>query len=93
MERVYLVETVDEWNNHTFVGFFTDLKEATKEVKKIHCDYKGIEELELKEYASTFGWQFNTELEYNEDTGEWLSIFGYILGYDDLMEELRGLGK
>lgn len=90
MNKVYLVNTIDEWNNITLIGFFNDLAEATKEVKETHAELKGIDELELKEYASTFSMVFDTEV-YDEDSGEYIRVFGYILDKGYLLEEINEL--
>ena len=77
-DRIYLVETVDELNNHHLLGLFQDLKDAEIMIRKDYSDYDNMEEFELFEYAHTFGPCFNTELS-NEEDGSYLSIFGYIL--------------
>ena len=76
--KVYLVNTIDEWNN------------ATKDIKEAYNDFDGIEDLELVEYASTFGYCFDTELS-NDDTGEFIRVFGYILDKNALIEEVKKL--
>ena len=93
MKKLYIVETEDEWNNTTLVGMFTDLNEAHVEITEMYKDLKYINTLELKEYASTFNMTFNTELEYDEDTGEYLRIFGYILDLDKVIDNLVELKK
>lgn len=91
MKKLYIVQTEDEWNNTTLIGFFTDLKVAEKEIKESYKDFKYIDTLDLKEYPSTFEMQFNTDLEYDEETGEYLRVFGYIISLDAAIKELQQL--
>ena len=88
--KVYLVNTIDERNNATLIGFYKNLKNATKDIKEAYNDFDGIEDLELVEYASTFGYCFDTELS-NDDTGEFIRVFGYILDKNALIEEVKKL--
>ena len=85
-KEYYLVETLDEWNNSMLYGLFDNLDTATKEIQDYNSQMKGIEELQLNKYASTFNESFNQEL-YDEDSGECLKIFGYIL----TKKQIKGL--
>lgn len=87
--KIYLVQTIDIWNNTELIGFYTDLKAATKDIKELHSEIEGIEELELREYAGTTGPQFNTEI-YETD---YLKIFGYIIYLEDLEFAIEQLKK
>lgn len=81
--KLYFVQTMDEWSNITFIGIYDDLKKATRDVIETHKDFKPIHDLELYEYPSTFDMVFDAE-RYDENTGEFLRVFGYILTPDEL---------
>lgn len=82
--KLYFVNTLDTWNNITFIGIFDDLKKAKKIIMDNYEDeYDDMDEFELVEYASTFSMAFDKEL-YNEESGEYLRIFGYILTPEQL---------
>ena len=90
--KVYLVNTIDEWYNVTLIGFYNDLKVAEAEIKRDFAHVKDIEDLELKEYTSTFSRVFDVEL-YDDESGEFLRIFGYILDLDKVIDNLVELKK
>lgn len=76
MKNRYLIMMQDEWNNLYYIGEYDDLNKAIPsindwlEVYDLHID-------ELKEYPSTFGMCFDTELETKDETV--IMIRGFIL--------------
>lgn len=70
------------------IGFFKTLGAATKAVQEIHQDFKGIETLELTEYASTFEPNFNVQL-YDEEEQDYLEIYGYIVPEEALIKAIK----
>lgn len=86
--KAYLVQTMDIWSNVTLVGVFNDLKLAEDIIIEEHGNDFDMEDFELVEYPSTFGMVFDQEL-YNEDSGEFLRIFGYIFNTEEDAEVLE----
>ena len=67
----------DEWNNNYLLGYnYKSLEEAIPDVNE-WLEIYNITIDEIKEYPSTFGTCFDTELEGSE--GEHLMIRGFII--------------
>lgn len=66
----------DEWNNLYLIGFYDNLSDAIPEIN----DWLEIYDVkidELEEYASTFGYAFDKEIETKDETV--LMVRGFIL--------------
>ena len=74
--KLYMVQTIDMWQNVELIGLFTDLKTAEKIINE-SIDFTPEEPLDLVEYASTFSMIFDTSIE-DADGEDYLRIFGYI---------------
>lgn len=78
MKELYFVQTLDILGNIYFIGLFDDIKDAEFIIKRDNPDFAGIEELNMEVYAGSFSRNFDQEI-YDEDSGEFIRIFGYVL--------------
>lgn len=80
MERLelkkYEVLIQDEWNNLYQMGFYDKLEDALPDVNDFLSVY-GTKIDEIKEYVSTFGSCFDTEVE--TPNGDIIMIRGFVL--------------
>ena len=64
--KKYEVIIQDEWNNLYQIGFYDRLEDAIPEINEFLSVYE-VEITELKEYSSTFGMCFDTEIETKDE--------------------------
>lgn len=65
--KKYQVIIQDEWNNLYHIGFYDILNDAIPDINDFLKVYD-VEIEDLKEYASTFGSCFDTEVETKDET-------------------------
>lgn len=80
----YEVIIQDEWNNLYQIGFYNTLKEALPDVNDFLETY-GVKLDEIKEYPSTFGMCFDTEIETKDENV--VMVRGFILDWENIINE------
>lgn len=83
--KKYQVFIQDEWNNLWLMGFYNKLNDSIQDINDFLEPYDTKID-ELKEYSSTFGSCFDTEVETK--TGEFVTIRGFIFD-GELLEEIK----
>ncbi len=76
--KKYIVFIQDEWNNNTLIGFYNNLKDAIPEINEYLFDCYEVKIDELEEYASTFGYCFDKDVEIDNGDSS-VMIRGFIL--------------
>lgn len=80
----YEVIIQDEWNNLYQIGFYNTLNEALPDVNDFLETY-GVKLDEIKEYPSTFGMCFDTEIETKDENI--VMVRGFILDWENIINE------
>lgn len=80
-DRRYLVFIEDEYFNNIYMGVYGKLEDALPDINE-NLEIYGVKIDELNEYASTFGYCFDKEVEIND--GGFIWIRGFILDKEDL---------
>lgn len=83
--KKYEVFVQDEWNNLWLMGFYNNLGDSIRDINDFLEPYDTKID-ELKEYASTFGSCFDTEVETK--TGEIVTTRGFIFD-GELLKEIK----
>ena len=84
MIKKYEVIIQDEWNNLYQIGFYDKLEDAIPEINEFLSVYE-VEITELKEYPSTFGMCFDTEIETKDENT--VMIRGFVLNWESVINE------
>lgn len=80
----YEVIIQDEWNNLYQIGFYNTLNEALPDVNDFLETYD-VKLDEIKEYPSTFGMCFDTEIETKDENI--VMVRGFILDWENIVNE------
>lgn len=80
----YEVIIQDEWNNLYQIGFYNTLMEALPDVNDFLKTYD-VKLDEIKEYPSTFGMCFDTEIETKDENT--VMVRGFILDWENVIDE------
>jgi hypothetical protein len=102
--KIYQVMFVDEYNNNWLLGLYGDLDDAIPDINRhlsVYGDGVALEAGDVKEYVSTFGSAFDTDLEtvfegkgldYEKCDGLCgCYVRGFVLDSDSLEEEIARL--
>lgn len=102
--KIYQVVFTDEWSNNYLLGLYGDLDDAIPDINaqlSAYGDKAVLEKGDIKEYPSTFGACFDTDLAslfegkgIGEDECEGLygcMVRGFILDSDALADEIERL--
>lgn len=80
--KKYEVFIQDEWNNNYLMGFYNNLSDSLPDINSFLETYNTKLD-ELKEYPSTFGMCFDTEVETPDEN--YIMVRGFILDTEDIL--------